>query len=131
MATVLIVDDSPTLMDAHKRMLENHHHTVITASDGEEGINIALAQNPDLILMDVVMPRMNGFQATRKLSRDPQTRHIPIIMVTSKDQETDILWGKRQGAKDYLIKPIAEPTLISTVQRLLSEIALDRAALPV
>lgn len=131
MATVLIVDDSPTLMDAHKRMLENHHHTVITASDGEEGINIALAQNPDLILMDVVMPRMNGFQATRKLSRDPQTRHIPIIMVTSKDQETDILWGKRQGAKDYLIKPIAEPTLISTVQRLLSEIALDRAVLPV
>ncbi len=131
MATVLIVDDSPTLMDAHKRMLENHHHTVITASDGEEGINIALAQNPDLILMDVVMPRMNGFQATRKLSRDPQTRHIPIIMVTSKDQETDILWGKRQGAKDYLIKPIAEPTLISTVQRLLCEIALDRAVLPV
>lgn len=129
MATVLIVDDSPTLMDAHKRMLENHHHTVITASDGEEGINVAMAQRPDLILMDVVMPRMNGFQATRKLSRDPQTRHIPIIMVTSKDQETDILWAKRQGAKDYLIKPIAEPALISTVQRLLSEIALDRAAL--
>lgn len=124
MAIVLIVDDSPTLMDAHKRMLENHHHTVITASDGEEGINVAISQRPDLILMDVVMPRMNGFQATRKLSRDPQTSHIPIIMVTSKDQETDILWGKRQGAKDYLIKPIAEPALISTVKRLLGEAAL-------
>jgi twitching motility two-component system response regulator PilH len=124
MAIVLIVDDSPTLMDAHKRMLENHHHTVITASDGEEGINVAISQRPDLILMDVVMPRMNGFQATRKLSRDPQTSHIPIIMVTSKDQETDILWGKRQGAKDYLIKPIAEPALISTVKRLLGEAAV-------
>lgn len=127
MATVLIVEDSPTLMDAHKRMLENHHHTVITASDGEEGINVAISQRPDLILMDVVMPRMNGFQATRKLTRDPQTRHIPIIMVTSKDQETDILWGKRQGAKDYLIKPIAEPALISTVKRLLGEAALVNA----
>lgn len=127
MATVLIVEDSPTLMDAHKRMLENHHHTVITACDGEEGINVAISQRPDLILMDVVMPRMNGFQATRKLTRDPQTRHIPIIMVTSKDQETDILWGKRQGAKDYLVKPIAEPALISTVKRLLGEAALANA----
>ena len=115
MASILIVDDSPTEIHVLKTMLEKNGFTAITASSGEEGISVAKSENPDLILMDVVMPGMNGFQATRALTRDAETSGIPIIIVTTKDQETDRVWGLRQGAKDYLTKPAKEQDLITKI----------------
>jgi len=117
---VLIVDDSPTEMFKLKSILEKHGHDVIEATDGADGVNVAKKELPDLVLMDVVMPGLNGFQATRQLTKNDQTAHIPVIMVTTKDQETDRVWGKRQGARDYLIKPVEESTLISTIENTLS-----------
>jgi twitching motility two-component system response regulator PilH len=121
MATILIVDDSATMMEGHKRILERQGHTVHSAEDGEEGVARVLELMPDLVLMDVVMPKMNGFQATRKISKNELTKHIPVVIVTSKDQQTDIMWGKRQGARDYLVKPADEKQLKATVDRLLAE----------
>jgi len=122
MATILIVDDSATMMEGHKRILERQGHTVHSAENGEEGVARTLELMPDLVLMDVVMPKMNGFQATRKITKNEITKHIPVVIVTSKDQETDIMWGKRQGASDYLIKPADETQLKDTVDRLLAEV---------
>jgi twitching motility two-component system response regulator PilH len=119
MAKILIVDDSPTQVSNLSRMLEPHGHKVISAENGVDGIAMAQAEQPDLILMDVVMPEMNGFQATRKLTRDPATGHIPVIIVSTKDQETDRIWGLRQGAKGYLVKPPAEAELLEMVGDLL------------
>ena len=120
MAQILIVDDSPTEIHVLTTILEKLGHTIVTADNGEEGIAQAKGQKPDLILMDVVMPGMNGFQATRQISKDAETSHIPIIIVTTKDQETDRVWGLRQGAKDYLTKPVDEATLIEKVNALLA-----------
>ena len=120
MAQVLVVDDSPTEIHVLKTILEKNGHSVVSAENAEEGIKQAKEISPALILMDVVMPGMNGFQATRALSKDPQTQHIPIIIVTTKDQETDRVWGLRQGAKDYLTKPVDEATLIEKVNTLLA-----------
>lgn len=119
MARILIVDDSATQMYALKKILTKHGHEIITAADGAAGVILAKAQLPDLILMDVVMPKLNGFQATRQLSRDPATRHIPIIMVTTKDQMSDEIWGKRQGAKRYVTKPVTEELLMQNVNEVL------------
>ena len=120
MATVLIVDDSPTEQHIFTKMLESAGYTTLNASDGETGIDMARSSRPDLILMDVVMPGTNGFQATRKLSRDPQTSDIPIVMVTTKDQETDKVWGMRQGAREYLVKPVTQKDLLASVQAILA-----------
>ena len=100
MATVLIVDDSPTEIHVLKTMLEKHGHDVITASSGEEGVTTSKEKKPDLVLMDIVMPGLNGFQATRQITTDSETQHIPVIIVTTKNQETDRVWGLRQGARD-------------------------------
>ena len=99
MAKILIVDDSPTELHVLTKILRQGGHEALTASDGESGIAAAQTQAPDAILMDVVMPGINGFQATRKLSRDPKTQHIPVLMVTTKDQETDRGWWHCAGAK--------------------------------
>ncbi|MFK8332159.1 twitching motility response regulator PilH [Pseudomonas sp. BJa5] len=112
MARVLIVDDSPTEMYKLTGMLEKHGHQVLKAENGADGVALARQELPDAVLMDIVMPGMNGFQATRQLSKDAQTAHIPVIIVTTKDQETDKVWGTRQGARDYLTKPVDEDTLI-------------------
>lgn len=119
MAQILIVDDSPTEIHVVRSILEKLGHTVETAPDGESGVERARELKPDLILMDVVMPGMNGFQATRKISKDPEIGDIPVIMVTSKDQETDRVWGLRQGAKDYITKPVAEGELVEKVKSIL------------
>ncbi|MDX1344423.1 MAG: response regulator [Sedimenticolaceae bacterium] len=119
MATILIVEDSQTERQVLRKMLERGGHLVIAATDGVEGIAMARQNKPDLILMDVVMPGQNGFQTTRQLSRDPATQHIPIIIVTTKDQETDRVWAKRQGASDYLVKPVAEQELLPSIDSLL------------
>lgn len=119
MAKILIVDDSPTELHALARILKHAGHEALTASDGEAGIAAAQAQAPDAILMDIVMPGINGFQATRKLSRDPKTQHIPVLMVTTKDQETDREWGMRQGARGYLVKPVDGRELLAKLEELL------------
>jgi len=119
MAKFLIVDDSPTEIHALSKMLERHGHSVVAAKTAEEGLARAQADSPDLILMDIVMPGMNGFQATRRLQDHPQTRGIPVVIISTKDQQTDQIWGKRQGARDYLIKPFSEKTLIDTVKAIL------------
>ena len=116
MALVLIVDDSPTEQHVISTALEKYGFETVVASDGEEAISIAESQLPDLILMDIVMPGMNGFQATRHLAKNPATAAIPIVMVTTKDQETDKVWGLRQGAVEYLMKPIDTAALVAAVQ---------------
>ena len=118
--TILVVDDSPTEVHVFKKLLVKQGYRVIAASDGQEGLDVAKRAHPDLIIMDVVMPVLNGFQATRKLRNDRETADIPVIMVTTKGQETDINWGKRQGANEYLIKPIMPVELLSKIKALLN-----------
>ena len=116
MAQILVVDDSPTELHYLSTLLQRHGYAVSTATDGEQAISMARQTIPKLILMDVVMPGMNGFQATRQLARDEQTAAIPVIMVTTKDQETDRTWGLRQGAKEYLTKPVEEGELVEKIR---------------
>lgn len=120
MANILIVDDSPTETHVLTSMLEKNGFSVSAATSGEEGIEKAKAEKPDLILMDVVMPGMNGFQAARQISNESETSNIPIIIVSTKDQETDKMWGLRQGAKDYVTKPADEKELMSKINALLA-----------
>ncbi len=115
---ILVIEDSATQRTYLQQLLVKNNFEVSLASSGEEGIEKAKAVKPDLILIDVVMPGMNGFQATRLLSRDPETKHVPIIICTSKGQETDRLWGLRQGARDYLVKPIADGVLLNKITAL-------------
>ena len=120
MAHVLVVDDSPTEIHVLKTILGSLGHDVSVASSGEEGVAKAIEVVPDLILMDIVMPGMNGFQATRKLSKDSTTAHIPIIVVSTKDQDTDKMWALRQGAKDFLTKPVDEAELAAKINEVLA-----------
>ena len=115
-ATVLIVDDSPTETRILSTTLSKAGYRVETATNGEEGVQAARALRPDVILMDVIMPVLNGYQATRILRRDAETAHIPIIMVTTKDLQTDRTWGLRQGASDYLTKPIDRQLLLERIR---------------
>lgn len=117
--TILIVDDSPTETQTVTRILEAKGFKVISANNAATGIELARKIMPDLILMDVVMPGMNGFQATRKISRDPELKAIPIIILTTKDQQTDIIWGRRQGAKAYLTKPAEANELLQEINTIL------------
>jgi len=119
MTHILIIDDSPTEVHVFRNMLLNNDLEVSVARNGEEGIEKAIEIKPDCILMDVVMPGKNGFQATRDLSRNPATSTIPVIIITTKDQETDKIWGMRQGARDYIVKPADEQDLIARINRVL------------
>lgn len=123
MSKVLIIDDSPTEVHVFKNWLEKNDFDVLTAESGEQGLATARAEAPDAIIMDVVMPGMSGFQATRQLSKDPATSGIPVVIVTTKDQETDRIWGMRQGAVDYLTKPVSEDQLVGKLKE-----AMARAA---
>lgn len=118
MKKILLVDDSATILMMQKMALKTSNYHLITANNGEEGVAKALAERPDLILMDVIMPGMNGFEATRKLTKDAETRHIPVILCSNKTQETDRVWGLRQGARDYVTKPIDEAELLSKISAL-------------
>lgn len=118
-AIILVVDDSPTEAQTVTKILENAGFAVKWANSAAKGIEMAQELMPDLILMDVVMPGMNGFQATRKIARDAQTQNIPVIMLTTKDQETDKIWGIRQGAKEYLVKPANEAELLEKINALI------------
>jgi len=116
MARILIVDDSPSQLMGIRRIVEKLGHDALTAEDGAAGVDAAKRELPDLILMDVVMPNLNGFQATRAITRDPDTKHIPVVLVTTKDQDTDRTWGMRQGAKAYITKPFSETELLEIIQ---------------
>jgi twitching motility two-component system response regulator PilH len=120
MPLILIVADSPTEVHVMKQALERHGYKTAVAADGAEGIRLARQMHPDLIFMDIVMPGVNGYQATRTLSNDPDTRTIPIVMVTSKGQETDRIWGLRQGAVDYMVKPVSMAQLVEKAQAALA-----------
>ena len=120
MPLILIVDDSPTEVHVMKQALERHGYKTAVAADGAEGIRLARQMHPDLIFMDIVMPGVNGYQATRTLANDPDTRTIPIVMVTSKGQETDRVWGLRQGAVDYMVKPVSMAQLVEKAQAALA-----------
>jgi twitching motility two-component system response regulator PilH len=115
---ILIVDDSPTERAFLESLLSKAGYAIVTANSGEEGVERAKKEIPDLILMDVVMPGLNGFQATRAITREESTKHIPVFICTTKDQETDKIWGMRQGAKDYIVKPVNGPDLLAKIKAL-------------
>ncbi len=119
MAHILIVDDSPTEVHVFRTLLEKHGHFVSVAVNGEEGVEKIRSEKPDLVLMDVVMPELNGFQATRLLTRDPETSSIPVIILSTKGEESDRAWGLRQGATDYLAKPVDEEHLVGKINSIL------------
>ena len=116
---ILVVDDSSTDFMYAKSILERGGYNIVHASSGKQGIEKAKKLQPDCILMDVVMPEMNGFQATRALSRDVATANIPVIMLSSKSQKTDFVWAQRQGAAGYLVKPADPKQLLSQLQAIL------------
>jgi twitching motility two-component system response regulator PilH len=119
MAHILIIDDSPTDVRVFTTLLEKAGYTVSSANDAEDGIAQVRARRPDVVIMDVIMPGMNGFQATRTLSRDPDTADIPILIITTKSMETDRVWGMRQGARDFITKPIDEKDFLTRIEKLL------------
>lgn len=116
MSKILLVDDSPTEIHQFRAMLEQMGHEVIVAENGRDGVQMAITEQPDVVLMDIVMPDMNGFQATRQIARGADTSHIPVIIVSSKNQETDKVWGARQGAKGYITKPVDTEELVSAMK---------------
>ena len=121
MPHILIIDDSPTETRVLKTFLEKQGFDVSDACNGKEGVAVAQIQQPDLIIMDVVMPEMNGFQATRELGRNSLTSHIPVVIYSSKDQATDRMWALRQGAKAYMVKPISKDKLLATLNTCLKK----------
>ena len=113
---ILLVDDSKTELHYLSDLLEKRGYSVRLAQNGEEAMRRLTEETPDLILMDVVMPGLNGFQLTRAITRDPRYASVPVIMCTSKNQETDKVWGMRQGARDYIVKPVDPTELMSKIQ---------------
>lgn len=119
MARVMIVDDSPTDVQNLKNILLKAGHSVVESTSGQEALERVKVEKPEVVIMDVVMPGVNGFQATRSLSKDPATAHIPVIVVSSKNQETDRVWALRQGAREYLVKPVKEADLLGKIKAVL------------
>ncbi len=117
--TILVVDDSKTDFLYVKNILDHGGYKVVYAPSGQEGVDAAKQIKPDCILMDVVMPEMNGFQATRAISRQLETADIPVLMLSSKSQQTDRVWAERQGATDYLVKPANPKLLLGKLRSLL------------
>lgn len=115
MAKVLIVDDSPAQIFILKKLVEDWGHETLTAENGDQALEIARQELPNVILMDIVMPGMSGFQTTRNLSRDQATHSIPVIFVSTKDGEADRVWGMRQGATAYVTKPVNPDLLLSAI----------------
>ena len=115
---ILIVDDSPTERQYLNEILVKGGFDVMTSDSGEDALAKAKMLKPDLILMDVVMPGMNGFQATRAISRDLATKNIPVLICTTKGQETDRIWGLRQGAADYMVKPVNAGELLAKIAKM-------------
>ena len=119
--SILIVDDSRTQLYSMERMLQSVGINTVTAENGKQGILMARHKKPDLILMDIVMPEINGFQATRYLTRQPDTAHIPIIIISGSNQESDKAWGLKLGAREFMNKPVDKVELLGKIDRLLRE----------
>lgn len=117
---ILIVDDVEADIEYAAAILRQQGHTILTANNGEQGVTMAAQEMPDLILMDVVMPEVNGFQATRQLTKNAATRDIPVIVVSCKDQETDKLWAMKQGARAYLTKQLNKAALFDTIETVMA-----------
>jgi twitching motility two-component system response regulator PilH len=115
---ILLIDDSKTELHVLSELLGKRGYEVRTAENGDEARRRLAEDKPDLILMDVVMPGQNGFQLTRSITRDPRFADVPVIMCTSKSQETDRLWGMRQGARDYVVKPVNADELLAKIRAL-------------
>ena len=113
---ILLVDDSKTELHHLSDVLGKRGYQVRTAENGDEAMRRLSEDRPDLILMDVVMPGCNGFQLTRTITRDPRWSEVPVIMCTSKNQETDKVWGMRQGARDYIVKPVDTDELMRKIK---------------
>ena len=113
---ILVVDDSKTELHHLCDVLGKRGYQVRTAENGDEAMRLLAEEKPDLILMDVVMPGQNGFQLTRSITRDPRFAGVPVIMCTSKNQETDKVWGMRQGARDYIVKPVNGDDLVAKIK---------------
>jgi twitching motility two-component system response regulator PilH len=122
-ANILIIDDSPTDVRVFTTLLERAGHRVDACSNAEDGIERVRVAHPDLVIMDVIMPGMNGFQATRTLTRDPETAAVPVVIITTKSMETDRVWGLRQGAKAFITKPVNERELLDCINQLLPNAA--------
>jgi twitching motility two-component system response regulator PilH len=122
-ANILIIDDSPTDVRVFTTLLERAGHRVDAVNNAEDGIERVRVTQPDLVIMDVIMPGMNGFQATRTLTRDPATAGVPIVIITTKSMETDRVWGMRQGAKAFITKPVNERELLACIDELLPNAA--------
>ena len=119
-AKILVVEDSPTYLRQISNLLQDRGYQTITAKEGEEALIKAVRENPSLIVLDVILPKKNGFQVCRQLKTTPSTRDIKIIMLTSKTQDSNRFWGLKQGADEYLTKPFVEDVLLANVARLLS-----------
>lgn len=117
---VLVIDDSNTIRRTAETLLSKAGCNVATASDGFDSLAKIVDIKPDVIFVDIMMPRLNGFQATRQLSKGSETKHIPVIIVTAKNQQTDQVWSERQGARAYLVKPIDEKQLVSAIADVLA-----------
>lgn len=117
---ILLVEDSPTQMLSVKTTLQAKGYQVITAESGEEGLEKARREHPELVVLDVILPGRNGFQICRDLKTSPETKQVPVILLTSKDQESDRFWGLKQGADEYLTKPCKESELLASVARQLN-----------
>ena len=115
---ILVVDDSKTELHHMTELLLKRGYSVRTAETGDEALKRLAEDKPDLILMDVVMPGQNGFQLTRAITRDERYAKVPVIMCTSKNQETDRVWGMRQGARDYVTKPVDPGELLAKIKAL-------------
>ena len=119
MARILLIEDSPTDTAVLTQLLQRNGHEVTASGSAEDGIEACKREKPDLVLMDVVLPGMNGFQATRAITRESSTKHIPVLIVSTKGMDTDRAWGMRQGARDYIVKPPNEDALIARIEQLL------------
>ncbi len=117
--TILVVEDSPTYLRQITQLLQNNGYSTISAIDGEEALEKAIGEHPDLIVLDIILPKKNGFQVCRQLKTSPDTKDIKIIMLTSKSQDSDRFWGLKQGADEYLTKPLDDDQLITNVAELL------------
>jgi twitching motility two-component system response regulator PilH len=115
MAKVLIVDDSPVQLYHLRKLVEDSGHSALTVESGEQALDVAADERPEVILMDIVMPGMSGYTATRRLGKARNTQHIPVIFVTSKDSEADRAWGLRQGAREYVTKPVNPQILLAAI----------------
>lgn len=121
MSTVLIVDDSPTVREMLSEQLKRSGLSVLEAVDGEEAMEKIRANSPDLVITDIVMPRKNGYELCRWIKNEPATKHIPVVMCTSKSEEFDVYWGMKQGADAYITKPYHPPDLLNAVKKLLQQ----------